>query len=373
MMKHVCLALTLSLAVSAVAGAQDRIAVLDTELPKGMDTKVVIPITEKIMEEFVRSKLFVVLDRSFIAKTLTELEFSTSDLTAGDADKLATIGGFLKATYIVVSTVQKLDTRYFLSAKMIEVKSGVIMAQSSVDRDGSITVLIDMAGELGRKLVAAAMGQDVAAGKPGKTAPAAPTPEPSAIASSDKPSREPSAKPSRFSTVTGDYGTGATIATMLGNQYDIDLFTGSTTSFDAVSGSAYGVSGFLPIGLFYIAAGFMATDTEYAGVGYTTFTQLYNIKAGLGIDIPIGPVLTYAGITSSYLLFDWYEDGASYFTGSWSGVGYGAEVGGQIRFGIFALGLRYAFDVGTLTELDEYWVDLDLATYTLALRIGLAL
>ncbi|HQO66630.1 MAG TPA: hypothetical protein PLI66_07815, partial [Spirochaetales bacterium] len=160
MIKRACCVVALALSIAAV-GAQERIAVLDTVLPKGIDAKVIIPITEKIMEEFVKSKLFTVLDRSFIANTLSELEFSTSDLSSGDSEKLATIGGFLKASYIVVSTVQQLDSTYFLSAKMIEVKTGVITAQTSVNRAGGVAVLIDMAGDLGRQLVAASMGQDV--------------------------------------------------------------------------------------------------------------------------------------------------------------------------------------------------------------------
>ncbi len=91
-----CCILALFLAIAVTIGAQERIAVLDTELPKGMDAKVILPITEKIMEEFVKSKLFIVLDRAFISRTLGEPEFSSSDLTTGDSAKLAKICDFLK-------------------------------------------------------------------------------------------------------------------------------------------------------------------------------------------------------------------------------------------------------------------------------------
>ena len=57
MIKRACCVMALAFSIAAV-GAQERIAVLDTVLPKGIDAKVIIPITEKIMEEFVRSKLF---------------------------------------------------------------------------------------------------------------------------------------------------------------------------------------------------------------------------------------------------------------------------------------------------------------------------
>jgi TolB-like protein len=369
MIKRLCAAFALSLSIAAAAGAQDRIAVLDTELPKGMDTKVIIPVTEKIMEEFVRSKLFIVLDRSFIAKTLSELEFSTSDLTAGDSDKLATIGGFLKASYIVVSTVQKLDNTFFLSAKMIEVKTGVITAQTSVNRDGSTSVLIDMAGELGRKLVAAAMGQETASG--GRVVTQSTTQPATTKPADAKPPKEPKPKSTRFSTVTVDFGSGATIGMLLGNSYDVDLYTGSDISFDPVAGTAYGVSGMFTSGLFYLSAGFMMNSTEYYA-GYTTYTSSYDMGLGLGIDIPIGPVQTYAGVRGSYLVLDWEEDGTYYYSGTWSGIGYGFEVGADIRLGIFALGVRYAFDMGTLTDDSGDWVDLELATGALAFRAGIA-
>ena len=64
------LILTLLLLAAVVLPAQERLAVLDTVLPEGINQQVVIPITEKIMEEFVQSKLFIVVDRSFIEKTL---------------------------------------------------------------------------------------------------------------------------------------------------------------------------------------------------------------------------------------------------------------------------------------------------------------
>jgi len=377
MFKRLGIAFALCIAIGSAAAAQERIAVLDTVLPKGMDAGVVIPVTEKIMEEFVRSKLFVVLDRSFIAKTLSEQEFSTSDLTSGDSAKLATIGGFLKATYIVVSTVQKLDTRYFLSAKMIEVKSGVIVAQSSVDRDGTISVLISMAGELGQKLVAASMGQD-APKSSGRTA-AQPTqaaaPQqsaPAAQATAPQPPRTPKPHTGRFSSVALEIGVGATIATFLGNTYDQDLYSGSVTSSDAVTGTDYGISVILPSGLFYISAGLTVTDSTYSGSTYDTYTESIVASFGAGIDVPIGPVLTYAGIRGSYLFFNWVEDGSLYYEGDWSGLCYGLEFGGDYRLGMFEIGLRYTFDMGTITDSTGSWVDLDIATGALSMRLGYA-
>ncbi len=369
MIKRMFFVLAMSLAFLVTAGAQDRIAVLDTVLPKGIDTGVIIPVTEKIMEEFVRSRLFIVLDRSFIAKTLSEQEFSTSDLTSGDSQKLATIGGFLKASYIVVSTVQKLDTKFFLSAKMIEVKSGVIVAQSSVDRDGSISVLISMAGELGQKLVAASMGQE--APKPsGRVAaqPAQSTP-PAQTAPPTRPSRqtparaprEPRPAGERFSTVSADIGTGI---------------------FGDFTGISYGASIMVPKGLFYLSAGASLIDVNteeyYEPLVYPYyFTDYYSdldIYIGLGVDVMLGPVLMYVGPRVSYTIVDWYSLdswGDEWFPSTWTGIGYGLEFGADMRLGSFAVGIRFSALSGDVTD-DVYGDTLTFENSTLMLRASYA-
>jgi TolB-like protein len=343
-------ALVFLLVVVFSAGAQDRIAVLDTELPRGMDTKVVIPVTEKIMEEFVRSKRFTVVDRSFITKTLSELEFSTSDLTSGDTDKLATIGGFLKATYIVVSTVQLLDRTFFLSAKMIEVKTGIISAQASVNRDGTMAVLIDMAGELGRKLVAAALGQDV---QPNDR-----TATKQTSTASVRQQREQPVRGTRFSTISADFGTG-----VLGE----------------TSGLSYGVSTMFPSGLFYISggAGLMDTASDEYPYAYEYFIDYYSdfdLYLGAGLDIMLGPVLVYAGPRISYTdvslsIYDSDDDEVAYY--AWSGIGFGLELGADLRIGSIAIGVRYAALSGELTSDDGYATS-EFKNGTLMLRLSWA-
>ncbi|PKL09233.1 MAG: hypothetical protein CVV51_04810 [Spirochaetae bacterium HGW-Spirochaetae-7] len=378
MLKRFCTAFAFFIIIASTAAAQDRIAVLDTVLPKGIDTGVIIPVTEKIMEEFVRSKLFIVLDRSFIAKTLSEQEFSTSDLTSGDSAKLATIGGFLKATYIIVSTVQKLDTRFFLSAKMIEVKSGVIVAQSSVDRDGTISVLISMAGELGQKLVAASMGQDtfVSGKSTGKTAPAQTEPPSQATPPSRqvaaKSPRLPTKDRPRFSTLSVDIGTGSTIANETGTGYNYYTFV--DYDYDAIPGYSFGVSGIFPSGLFYLSVNAGMTSAEYDGPVAYISSEALAIGIGSGLDFPVGPVLLYAGIRGSYMAFTLNEDytaGGSLET-TWAGISYGFEVGGDIRLGKFAVGLRYATESGTLSDQEEYWPDMEATIGTFSLRLSMA-
>jgi hypothetical protein len=369
--------------------AQDRIAVIDTVVPKGMDMGVVIPVTEKIMEEFVRSKLFIVLDRAFISKTLSEQEFSISDLTSGDSKTLATIGGFLQSNYIVVSTVQQLDKTFFLSAKMIEVKSGVIMAQTSVDRTGSIAVLIDMAAELGRKLVTAATGQEVPATSTVKPTQVSP---PAQAAEEEKPVSPPPAivetktKPARFSSIAGEFGVGTTSAVVDdGDSYgpwDVFSFQYTDTQ-DPVygSGSSIGGSGIFTFGLFYASIGttivnaenewYNSLDYEY----YTSMTQALDIYAGLGIDIPIGPILLYAGprigfsvLSATVYNMDGIEAG---YNNVWAGLGFGLEFGADLKLGILDIGVRYGSIVGTLDSLD-YDDSVEYSNGALTLRAGIA-
>jgi len=356
----------LSFVVFAVAvtsaNAQDRIAVLDTELPKGMDAKVIIPVTEKIMEEFVRSKRFTVLDRSFIQKTLSELEFSASELTAGDSAKLATIGGFLKATYIVVSTVQRLDDTYFLSAKMIEVKTGVITAQSSVDRAGSSSVLIGMAGDLGRALVADALGKPVPSARSSRTEQPAPTQAPTQAPEAAKPARQPRQdKPqgTRFSTLSADIGSG---------------------TIGEITGASYGASMMIPSGVFYASFGASLIDAEsdpylYSGYYYSDSYSDIDIYLGAGLDLAFGSFIVYAGPRIAFSVVDLSvlnSDGSEYGSTTWKGASYGFELGADMRLGSFFVGLRYAGMQGDLENEDTGALS-TMENYSIQLRLGIVL
>lgn len=153
-------------ALFAIASAsQERIAILDAVVPAGIDAKVALPVSEKLMEQFVSSRLFIVLDRSFIQKTLSEKAFSVSDLVASE-DKVTELGGFLKANYIVVSAMEKIEDSFFLSAKMIQVSTGIIIAQASENKEGGTKVVIDLAKTVGRALIFSAMGQTGALDQP---------------------------------------------------------------------------------------------------------------------------------------------------------------------------------------------------------------
>ena len=142
-----------SLAAAPLAAAP-KVAVLDVVVPEGIDKSVVVPITETIMEELVASRGFTVLDRAFVGQVLKEKEFQLSGLV--DEKRATEVGLYLGADYVVVGRAQLFGTAWYVLAKMIEVKSGVIVAQSSEQAEGKISVLAELSRAVGRRLAASA-------------------------------------------------------------------------------------------------------------------------------------------------------------------------------------------------------------------------
>ncbi|PKL08904.1 MAG: hypothetical protein CVV51_06615, partial [Spirochaetae bacterium HGW-Spirochaetae-7] len=129
-----CLLLVPAFAAAVATAAIPKVAVLDLVAEKGVDPSVVIPITESVMEEVVASRAYTVLDRAFIVQVLKEKEFQLSGLVS---DTQATAAGqYLGADYVVTGRIQLMGAAYFVVAKMIEVKTGVIVSQSSEQGEG---------------------------------------------------------------------------------------------------------------------------------------------------------------------------------------------------------------------------------------------
>jgi TolB-like protein len=130
--------------------ASPRVAVLDVVVSKEIDPSVIVPVTETIMEEIVASRAFTVLDRSFVAQVLKEKEFQVSGLVS-DA-QIVKVGQYLGADYVVAGRAQYVADSYFLVAKMIDVKTGVITAQTSETGQGKVLILLELARSVGGKL-----------------------------------------------------------------------------------------------------------------------------------------------------------------------------------------------------------------------------
>jgi simple sugar transport system substrate-binding protein len=147
--------------------ASPKVAVLDVVVSKEIDPSVIVPVTETIMEEMVSSKAFTVLDRSFVAQVLKEKEFQVSGLVS-DA-QIVKVGQYLGADYVVAGRAQYVADSYFLVAKMIDVKTGVITAQTSETGQGKVLILLNLARAVGGKL-AGAGGAAPGASQPGEPA-----------------------------------------------------------------------------------------------------------------------------------------------------------------------------------------------------------
>ena len=147
-MKRAILAISFGALALVAAWSQPKVAVLDAIIPQNMDPSVIVPVTEKIVERLVVSGRFTVLDRANIDSVLKEREFQMSGMVS-DQD-VVTAGKYLGADFVVVAKVQKVSDTYFISAKMINIKTGVIANQTSAEGEGKLSSLIDLAAKSAR-------------------------------------------------------------------------------------------------------------------------------------------------------------------------------------------------------------------------------
>ncbi len=160
-MRHKLLAILLCSLSAGYAAALPKVAVLDAVLPQNMEKDIAIGITEKISEALVNSGKFTVLDRTSVDQSLKEIEFQMSGIVSNAEIKKA--GERLGAAYVVVARVSFVTGTYFVTAKMIDVRTGEIAAQSSDQEEGKASITFKVAERVGTKL---AQGTAVAAAVP---------------------------------------------------------------------------------------------------------------------------------------------------------------------------------------------------------------
>jgi TolB-like protein len=308
-------------ALLAVAGAafaaNPKVAVLDALLPEKMDKNVAIGVTEKISEELVASGRFMVLDRTTVAKSLEEIEFQMSGLVSDEDIRKAgnQLGSRLGAAFVVVARVSQVGDTYFISAKMIDVRTGEITAQASDESEGKIAITLKIAQTVGRKLAtgvreAAKEPVPAAAQQKPATAPAAPP-----IA---KASPAPAMLHSRFSVYYSQplfFGE---------TEDDIDSLGHSSSSF----GFSMQVLNFVWKGLY--VSGFLTAMQENASDGtfdWVVFEPIFDVQAGAGWGIPLGKTLQItAGVHAGYsglTVGSYWPDAGDYF----GGFCFGGDIG----------------------------------------------
>ena len=139
------------LILPALAFAKPHVAVLDAVLAAGMDKTVAAPITDKIIEELVNSGKYTVIDRANVEQVLKEKEFQLSSGVVKN-EEVRQAGEYLGADLVIVASASRVGSTYVISAKMIDVVSGEIVAQASSEQKGSIDVVLDVARTVGRQI-----------------------------------------------------------------------------------------------------------------------------------------------------------------------------------------------------------------------------
>lgn len=168
-MRKAAFAVFLAVSAVVVAWSQPKVAVLDAIIPQNMDPSVIVPATDKIIEKLVQSNRFTVLDRTNIESVLKEREFQVSGMVS-DQDAVAA-GKYLEADFIVIAKVSKVGDTFFISGKMINVKTGVIVSTTSAQGDGKLAMLIGLAGQVGDVLAGGSAAPPPAAAKEAVVAP----------------------------------------------------------------------------------------------------------------------------------------------------------------------------------------------------------
>jgi TolB-like protein len=331
----------------------------DAVLPEKMDKNVAIGVTEKISEELVNSGRFMVLDRTTVTKTLEEIEFQMSGLVSDEDIRKAgdQLSSRLGAAFVVVARVSQVGDTFFISAKMVDVKTGEITAQASDESEGKIAVTLKIAQNVGRKLAAGVKETEkelvpAIVAKPKEK-------EPQIAA-------EPAAKPANAlgelrSRVEVYYSQPVFFGE---TEDDIDYWGYSSTSFGLAMKGMY----FVWKGL-YVSASFTAMIENMSDgfFSWIVFEPIYDFEAGAGWGIPLGKSLQLtAGVHAGYAGMTWGDAWGIYEGDSYGGFCFGGDVGLDLLIGkSLVIGLRTdvtiaSFDMGGGYSQEEGWFGLQL-------------
>jgi len=290
--------------------AAPQIAVLDTVLAAGIDPAAGALVTSKIEEEFVNQKKYKVLDRANIERVLGEKEFQLSSGIVKN-EEIRQAGEYLGADFVVVASVSRIGQTFMISAKMIDVSSGEIAAQTSAERAGKIDLLLEIAREVGVRLAGTAVnvgsGEEPVAKSKTKPVVEEPVKEPEPKPVKEKKTSEP-IQPSRY--VVG-VRAGVNLASASGD----DWWIMNTFDWYQVADSPYTMLGFNAGGFFELNLGRMlaiGAEVLFSQKGFSydfgDYTPLYddlgsatNIWTFNYIDVPVYVKLRLPGKFSPYL------------------------------------------------------------------------
>ncbi len=371
---------------STLAGfAQPSIAFLDAVLDPEVNPSVQGPVTERIIQELVSSGEYTVLDRSYVAQVLSERQFQLSGMV--DNAEIKEAGIYLGATYVGVARVSRIGTTFFISGRIINVETGVITAQTSSDRQGTIDVVLALASEVGRQLAGGKVESLADVPKPV----AEPSKEPLGQAPAEPKAPAPDKqKPSgggsrRAGGTRFAVGGGAGVATSVGEEWEYWGGTWAMFSWTVEGRIDIPLSEQLVLGsgVYLVTKGIgywqYAYDSYYdawfdgeyeetmtylqipiTGKAFLPGTGLF-LGAGIGLNLSIAQSAVYEEYyyypwyeTFSGDSPDWYYDGFAGFSASFLGL-----VGMEITLtGNSVLGVETGIDYHLMDDFDylsNFW------------------
>jgi TolB-like protein len=350
--KTLVLVLALACICTAFAIAAPKVAVLDAVLPNGMDLNVAIGVTEKISEELVGSGRFTVLDRTTVGQSLKEIEFQMSGMVSDEQIKKAgeQLNSRLGAAFVVVSRVSQVGDTFFVTAKMIDIKTGEITAQASAEQEGKLAITLKIAQAVGKKL-AGGVKEPVEEIQTELAEEKQPVEKPVAAA---KPAPAPKKLHNRFAVYYSQPFISGDLENAIDSAYTgiwYDSFGFSVQWLQFVWKGLY-VSAFL--------TGMLEDVTDGIDT-YSVFEPIYDFQAGVGWGFAIGKAIQITtGVHAGYAGYSagswWIDYGDSY-----DGYSLGAELGlDWVVVGALGLCLRADYSIAVIGTVAESYLGLQL-------------
>ncbi len=330
MRRFLLLPVLLSFAAAA-AVAQPKVAVLNAVAAERIDQSVSGPVTEKVIERLVASGSYLVLDRANVQAVLKEREFQYSGMVS-DAE-ISEAGKYLGADRVVVIRIESLDGTYFLSARMINVETGIISRQASADGEGKLSVLLGLAERVGSALASGAAADPSSRAKELVTGAGGARTAPAESGGATAAARVPEAAPVPAPTPAPAPAASAPPKTTMADRIGVRLYFGydkdGTQEADGAESKAVVRDLYLLVptgGLFCLATNFTAADgTDDGGLEALSFDM------GVGLALPLGFIMPWCAAKVGF---------ATLAEEDWSGFQFTTDLGIDFRLGALLLGVR---------------------------------
>jgi TolB-like protein len=134
----------------AFSASKPIVAVMSLQTTGGVDSSISVPLSDKLRQELLRTRRFVVVTRSEMDRIVTEQTLHLSDCTSNDC--VVRMGQILGAEKMVSGRISKLGRKYVIAAELIDVETARIDRAASVECDCPIEELTRPIAELAARL-----------------------------------------------------------------------------------------------------------------------------------------------------------------------------------------------------------------------------